>query len=306
MYNKFPKKYKEKSLTEFLQEAKREDDLKKAQAKQKRKYVPKKKLKDVTNLQSKWHVLGDILHLPCLIRMDVLNHSVAKVLNLYYFLGNRELAAILTPAVRKPIPDFKVRSMHEEMKVGFCWISRRKIKKRIVHMCTCRCLQETPFTSKLYYRWNMISLFGVLTKKTLRSWNEVMKICSRTTIHKPIGWMTPIGWTILKLWYRIHSRQRSGGSTRNMICQRPTKQVGFKVQFRLKGRLYLTYFIYLTYLDMYLLKTWECFERNVIVLSGCARTEGYYKISHQAKSYLRAQRQVGDERGDVDGMVSCE
>ena len=52
--------------------------------------------------------------------MDVLNHSIAKVLNLYYFLGNRELAAILTPAVRKPIPDFKVRSMHEEMKVGFC------------------------------------------------------------------------------------------------------------------------------------------------------------------------------------------
>ena len=64
--------------------------------------------------------LVTFLHLPCLVRMDVLNHSVAKVLNLYYFLGNRELAAILTPAVRKPIPDFKVRSMHEEMKVGFC------------------------------------------------------------------------------------------------------------------------------------------------------------------------------------------
>ena len=76
--------------------------------------------------------------------------------------------------------------------------------------------------------------------------------------------------------------------------------MGLKVQFRLKG-------ICITYLETpYLLELLECIERNIVVLSGCARTEGYYKISHQAKSYLRAQRQVGDERGDVDGMVSSE
>ncbi len=50
--------------------------------------------------------------------------SIFNAFVLIFFTGSRELAGLLTPAIPKPKPDYKVRSMHEEMKVKYDFLIR--------------------------------------------------------------------------------------------------------------------------------------------------------------------------------------
>ncbi len=50
--------------------------------------------------------------------------------------GNRELASLFAPAKpRKPPPDFKVRSMHDDLKVSLSEITSRVIQNLSLSFC---------------------------------------------------------------------------------------------------------------------------------------------------------------------------